>query len=114
MGLPTVMHKNQPLVPRSNFGGKACAKPPGSAVKHCWFLGTGGGGGVLILEMGHRHSVPVCFDLKWQAFSISLVGSVSVATLKASIVVLYCQNFSRRPNACTYVVQTNMTHCTHA
>ena len=43
--LPTVMRKNQPLVPRSNFGGK-CAQepPPGSAVKHCRFLGTGGGG----------------------------------------------------------------------
>ena len=25
-GLPTVMRKNQPLVPRSNFGGKACAR----------------------------------------------------------------------------------------
>ena len=25
-GLPTVMHKNQPLVPRSNFGGKACTR----------------------------------------------------------------------------------------
>ena len=24
--LPTVMRKNQPLVPRSNFGGKACAR----------------------------------------------------------------------------------------
>ena len=25
-GLPTVVRKNQPLVPRSNFGGKACAR----------------------------------------------------------------------------------------
>ena len=35
-----------PAVPRSNFGGKACARttlPPGSAVKHCRFLDKGGG-----------------------------------------------------------------------
>ena len=25
-GLPTVMRKHQPLVPRSNFGGKVCAR----------------------------------------------------------------------------------------
>ena len=44
-GLPTVMRKNQPLVPRSNLGGNACSRTaPCSAVKHCWFLGTGGGG----------------------------------------------------------------------
>ena len=32
-GLPRVMRKNQPLVPRSNFGGKACARTA------CWFRG---------------------------------------------------------------------------
>ena len=41
-GLPTVMRKNQPLVPRSNFG--AQEPTPGSAVEHCRFLDTGGGG----------------------------------------------------------------------
>ena len=44
-GLPTVMRKNKPLVPRSNFGGECAQEPPPcSAVKHCRFLGTGGGG----------------------------------------------------------------------
>ena len=42
-GLPTVMRKNQPLVPRSNFGAQELT--PGSAVEHCRFLDTGGGGG---------------------------------------------------------------------
>ena len=43
-GLPTAVRKNQPLVPRSNFGGKVCARTdPGSAVKHCRFLDKGGG-----------------------------------------------------------------------
>ena len=45
-GLPTVMRKSQPLVPRSNFGGKACARTAR------WFRGqtspvpghVGGGG----------------------------------------------------------------------
>ena len=40
-GLPTVMPKNQPLVPRSNYG--AQEPTPGFAVEHCRFLGTGGG-----------------------------------------------------------------------
>ena len=46
-GLPTVMRKNQPLVPRSNFWGKVCARTAP------WFRGQtlpvpghGGGGGV--------------------------------------------------------------------
>ena len=44
-GLPTAVRKNQPLVPRSNLGGKRAQEPtPGSAVKHCWFLDTGRGG----------------------------------------------------------------------
>ena len=43
-GLPSVMRKNQPLVPRSNFGGKACARTAP------WFCGQtlpvpGHGGG---------------------------------------------------------------------
>ena len=51
-GLPTVMHKNQPLVPRSNFGGKACA---GTAR---WFRGQTlsvpghGGGGRTMRQLG--------------------------------------------------------------
>ena len=36
------MRKNQPLVLRSNFG--AQEPTPGSAVEHCRFLDTGGGG----------------------------------------------------------------------
>ena len=45
-GLPTVMRKNRPLVPRSNFWGKACARTAP------WFRGQTlpvpghGGGGV--------------------------------------------------------------------
>ena len=45
-GLPTAVRKNQPLVPRSNFGGKVCVKTDP------WFCGQtlpvrghGGGGG---------------------------------------------------------------------
>ena len=45
-GLPTAVRKNQPLVPRSNFGGKVCARTDP------WFRGQtlpvpghGGGGG---------------------------------------------------------------------
>ena len=46
-GLPTAVRKNQPLVPRSNFGGKVCARTDP------WFRGQtlpvpghGGGGGI--------------------------------------------------------------------
>ena len=46
-GLPTAVRKNQPLVPRSNFRGKVCARTDP------WFRGQtlpvpghGGGGGV--------------------------------------------------------------------
>ena len=45
-GLPTAVRKNQPLVPRSNLGGKVCART------NPWFRGQtllvpghGGGGG---------------------------------------------------------------------
>ena len=49
-GLPTVMRKNQPLVPRSNFGGKVCTKGTQNHYRHgvqfgfgCHFaLGLGG------------------------------------------------------------------------
>ena len=45
MGLPTVMRKNQPLVPRSNFGGKACARTaPWFRGQTLLVLGHGGGG----------------------------------------------------------------------
>ena len=45
-GLPTVMRKNQPLVPRSNFGGKACARTtPWFSGQALLVLGHGGGGG---------------------------------------------------------------------
>ena len=37
-----LVRKNRPLVPRSNFG--AQEPTPGSAVEHCRFLDTGGGG----------------------------------------------------------------------
>ena len=50
-GLPTVMPKNQPLVPQSNFG--AQEPTPGSAVEHCRFLGTGGGGVHVMHVYGH-------------------------------------------------------------
>ena len=44
-GLPTVMRKNQPLVPRSNFGGKACARTaPWFRSQTLLVLGQGGGG----------------------------------------------------------------------
>ena len=44
-GLPTVMRKNQPLVPRSNFGGKACARTaPCFRSQTLLVPGHGGGG----------------------------------------------------------------------
>ena len=44
-GLPTVVRKNQLLVPRLNFGGQCAQEPtPGSTVKRCQFLDTWGGG----------------------------------------------------------------------
>ena len=43
-GLPTFMRKNQPLVPRSNFGGKACARTaPWFRGQTLLVLGHGGG-----------------------------------------------------------------------
>ena len=54
-GLPTVMRKTQPLVPRSNFGGKACARTAR------WFRGQtlpvpGHGGGTP--GSTNRHTQP--------------------------------------------------------
>ena len=50
-GLPTVMRKNQPLVPRSHFGGKACASTaPWFRGQTLLVPGQGGGGG------NHIHS----------------------------------------------------------
>ena len=44
-GLPTVVRKNQPLVPRSNFGGKACARTaPWFRGQTLLVPGHGGGG----------------------------------------------------------------------
>ena len=64
-GLPTVMRKNQPLVPRSNFGRKACARTTP------WLRGQtlpvpgnrGGGGGAMtgcwhLLEGLHCEFIP--------------------------------------------------------
>ena len=50
-GLPTAVRKNQPLVPRSNLGGKVCART------NPWFRGQtllvlGHGGGVPQVEIG--------------------------------------------------------------
>ena len=56
-GLPTAVRKNQPPVPRSNFGGKVCARTDP------WFRGQTlpvpghGGGGVPILLQPHKMGV---------------------------------------------------------
>ena len=45
-GLPTAVRKNQPLVPRSNLGGKVCARTnPWFRGQTLLVLGHGGGGG---------------------------------------------------------------------
>ena len=50
-GLPTAVRKNQPLVPRSNLGGKVCARTdPWFRGQTLPVLGHGGGGGG---SMGH-------------------------------------------------------------
>ena len=57
-GLPTVMRKNQPLVPRSNFSGEMCARTAP------WFRGQtlpvpGHGGGGVPLSWAHkRYATP--------------------------------------------------------
>ena len=73
-GLPTVMRKNQPLVPRSNFGRKACARTAP------WFRGQtlpvpghGGGGGYkraidLFCACGHSRADQV---MRSQVFFVS-------------------------------------------
>ena len=44
-GLPTAVRKNQPLVPRSNLGGKVCARTdPWFRGQTLPVLGHGGGG----------------------------------------------------------------------
>ena len=44
-GLPTAVRKNQPLVPRSNLGGKVCARTnPWFRGQTLLVLGHGGGG----------------------------------------------------------------------
>ena len=44
-GLPTAVRKNQPLVPRSNLGGKVCARTnPWFRGQTSLVLGHGGGG----------------------------------------------------------------------
>ena len=46
-GLPTAVRKNQPLVPRSNLGGKVCARTdPWFRGQTLLVPGHGGGGGV--------------------------------------------------------------------
>ena len=72
-GLPTVMRKKQPLVPRSNFGGKVCARTAP------WFRGQAlpvpryGGGGTKLIR--------ACLDLvvvngvvAWARPTIHLAG----------------------------------------
>ena len=52
-GLPTVMRKNQPLVPRSNFGGKVCARTaPWFRGQTLLVPGHGGGGEGKFLNLG--------------------------------------------------------------
>ena len=46
-GLPTAVRKNQPLVPRSNLGGKVCART------NPWFRGQ------TLLVLGHGGGVHV-------------------------------------------------------
>ena len=63
MGMLTVMRNNQPLVPRSNFGGKACAGT------NLWFRGRtlpvpghkgGGGTAICLRHVLHYASAPIC------------------------------------------------------
>ena len=52
-GLPTAVRKNQPLVPRSNLGGKVCARTnPWFRGQTLLVLGHGGGGGVHVPKVG--------------------------------------------------------------
>ena len=52
-GLPTAVRKNQPLVPRSNLGGKVCARTnPWFRGQTLLVLGHGGGGYICTARFG--------------------------------------------------------------
>ena len=60
-GLPTAVRKNQPLVPRSNLGGKVCARTdPWFRGQTLPVLGHGGGGGSCALCTHRACAVQVC------------------------------------------------------
>ena len=58
--LPTVVRKNQPLVPRSNFGGKVCARTaPWFRGQTLLVPGHGGGGEGMYVEVPTAPPPPV-------------------------------------------------------
>ena len=85
-GLPTVMRKNQPLVPRSNFG--AQEPTPGSAVEHCRFLDTGGGGVTIFVIFDLRRTqVEVSCFTRTTYSSVFRGGAAHMSRMRAHLYV---------------------------